>query len=415
MKSREDDIEGFLRRPNTCFKIPDFQRQYSWHRGNCEVFLTDFEEALISGKNHYMGNVFYQPINRDESVLIDGQQRITTILLMLIAIYHLLQDDPALSENRDLTERLRREFLENEYLQEDNRVKLKTMTDDEEIFKRIYARKVQEGDKTSNLYKTYSYFRDRFAERFKAGEIEPQQYIDGLRHLKIIAIELEEKEDDLQKIFEGINSTGVELSEGDKIRNFALMLNDDGIRDKVTEEYWKRVEQELVDTKKGANYIADFFRKFLIIHLKQDIKEKEVYAKFKSFFKEKVRDQSDEAQVISFCEMVIDDLERYVLLKFNRQWGSRPYADLGKEAYRINSLGVEVTYPLLMCALRDYKNRRISLDEVREFFKVTESYLIRRVIADIATMGLNKSLNALYSDIVAISEENDDVPYIGHL
>ena len=207
-------------------------------------------------------------------------------------------------------------------------------------------------------------------------------------------------------------STGVELSEGDKIRNFALMLNDDGIRSKVTEDYWKKVEQELVNTRRGVNHIADFFRKFLIIHLEQDIKEKEVYVKFKSFFKDQVRDQRDESQVMSFYEMVIDDLERYVLLKFNRHWDGRPYADLSKETYRINSLGVEVTYPLLMCASRDYKNKRISLDEAREFFKVTESYLIRRVIADIATMGLNKSLNALYSDIVATSEDNEGAPYI---
>ena len=205
MKSREDTIEGFLRRPNTCFKIPDFQRQYSWHKGNCEVFLADFEEALLGDKNHYIGNVFYQQINRDESVLIDGQQRVTTILLMLIAIYHLLEDNPGLSENDNLAERLRREFLENEYLQEEeNRVKLKTMTDDAEIFKRIYARKAQKEDETSNLYKTYSYFYDQFAERFEAGRVKPQRYIDGLRKLKIIAIELEEG-DDLQKIFEGIN------------------------------------------------------------------------------------------------------------------------------------------------------------------------------------------------------------------
>ena len=409
MEASKTNIDKFLGRTDTYFRIPDFQRQYSWHKENCEVFLSDFEEAIKENKTHYMGCVFFQQVSRDESVVIDGQQRITTILLMLIAIYHILQDKPELCADANLAKRINREFLENEYAQEGNRVKLRGITDDDRIFKRIYTRKTQNTDETSNLYKAYSHFYDYLTERFTEG-LDPEIYINGLRHLKVISIELNE-EDNLQKIFEGINSTGVTLSEGDKIRNFALMLSSDKVRKKVTEDYWTKIEQGLVDTSRGSDYIADFFHNFLIIHLEQTIKSGEIYTKFKTLFKERVKDQKDVEQVSAFYSTIIDDLERYLVLKLNRQIDDR-YVAFKRQAFRINYLGFEIVYPFLMCVLRDYKDNKLTQEEVREFFSVTESYLVRRIVAGITSQGLNKLFHTLYRDIVAYSKENENARYI---
>ena len=400
------DIEGFLGRSDTCFKIPSFQRQYSWHEGTFADFLADFEEAVRNSKPHYLGSIFFQTLSLDESVIIDGQQRVTTILLMLTAICHLLQDNPDLSDDTDLIKRMKRRFLENdrEHSREDNRIRLRSMTEDDEIFKRIYNRKTKEQDKASNLYKAYSYFLVHFTEQFAKG-LKPADYIDGLKYLKIIAVELE-KEDNPQKIFESINSTGVKLNEGDKIRNFALMLNDSDIHGRVLDDYWSIIEGELVDTQQGNNYIDDFFHNFLIAHLHQNVKEGEVYAKFKVFFRKKVENQDDARQIDDFYSIVTDDLARYLLLKFNKD-DSGQYAAIRRQVFRINNLGIEVVYPFLMRVLGDYKAGRLSQTEVQEFLHITESYLIRRIIAGITSQGLNKLFYTLYRDIVSYSEEHE--------
>ncbi len=125
MKVQENDIGSFLHAPNTYFKIPDFQRSYSWRAENLDAFWDDFGDALARGRAHYFGSVFFQQIDGNERVIIDGQQRITTILLMMTAIYHLASENPKLTVDAYPADRIKKDFLENEYGQEKNRVKLR--------------------------------------------------------------------------------------------------------------------------------------------------------------------------------------------------------------------------------------------------------------------------------------------------
>ena len=414
MQATPTDIDSLLRRPNTYFKIPEFQRPYSWHRNNYNTFLDDFKSTLSGERTHYLGNVFYQQNGRDESIIIDGQQRITTILLMLTAIYHLVQDRPELATSEpELALRIKDDFLENKYGPENNRVKLRGMTDDDQIFKRIFKRQVEDDDKTSGLYEAYSYLRDQLGVWFDQG-LSPRELIEGLANLKIIEIQLEpDRGDDLQKIFEGINSTGEPLSEGDKIRNFALMLNQDEIRNRVIENYWRVIEAKLVDTKTRTDLIADFFRKLLIFRLGQDVKEREVYAKFKDFFKDRVKNQSDVQQIDNFYQSLLADLERYLLLKKPEQTTPNDkHSGFGRQAFCMNYLEIEVVYPFLMAVLADFETGKLSEASAQEMFAITESYLIRRLIAGIRTTGLNKFYNSLYRNIATYSNDNQQADYV---
>ena len=412
MQATPTDIDSLLRRPNTYFKIPEFQRPYSWHRNNYNTFLDDFKSTLSGERTHYLGNVFYQQNGRDESIIIDGQQRITTILLMLTAIYHLVQDRPELADESELALRIKDDFLENKYGPENNRVKLRGMTDDDQIFKRIFKRQVKDDDKTSGLYEAYEYLRDQLGLWFDQG-LSPQDLVEGLANLKIIEIQLEpDRGDDLQKIFEGINSTGEPLGEGDKIRNFALMLNQEEIRNRVIENYWRVIEEELVKTKTRTDFIADFFRKFLISQLGQDIKEREVYAKFKDFFRTKVTDQSDVSQIDDFYQSLLAGLERYLILKHNSMPASGQYDAFRRQAFRINYLEIEVVYPFLMSVLADFQAGRLSEKAAKEMFTLTESYLTRRLIVGIRTTGLNNFYHGLWHNIAAYSRDNQQADYV---
>ena len=402
MTVTERDIRAFIKQSDTYFRIPDFQRQYSWHTENCKAFLEDFEEVLPTDKTHYFGAIFFQSSqDRDECIVIDGQQRITTVMLMIIAIYHLVEENPELSSQDYPSERIRDEFLENKYAKESNRIKLKSVIDDDIIFRQIYAKEVARENEKSNLYKNYLYFCNYFKQC-----PDLQRYIDGLGKLKIITIQLKDN-DNLQKIFEGINSTGVALSEGDKIRNFALMLNDKRVRDVVASNYWKKIEKELVDTKNNTNHIADFFRKFLIIHLEQDVKKKEVYSKFKDFFHKQIRDQGDLGQVEGFYKQILGDLDRYMLFKLNRDKNGR-YLSFANVSFRIHYLDIEIVYPFLMCILKKYEEGELSEDQTKEFFAITESYLVRRIMAGLLTTGLNKLYHVLYRDIEAHAQQEEE-------
>ena len=391
MKVKEGDVKEFLKRPDTCFKIPNFQRTYSWHIENCKTFLDDFEEAIKLENNHYFGSIFFQPTaDADTHIIIDGQQRITTIMLLIIAIYRLIEDNPKLASSTYPSKRIRDEFLENKYAKEDNRIKLRGVIDDDKIFRQIYHQKINEDNKKANLYKNYIYFYENLDKN------RLMDYIGGLNRLKIIIIQLN-ADDDLQKIYESINSTGVSLKAGDKIRNFALMVKDDKTRNWVFENYWTKIEKTLVNTKEGTDNIADFFRKFLTVERNQEIKEGNIYSEFKSFFKEKV--VAEEPELIeTFYENVLEHLYRYVLLKFNRDERGK-YGIFSREVFRINYLKLEVIYPFFMHILKDYDEQKIDKNQVIGLFKVTENYLIRRILSGIQTQGLNKLYTVLHRDI----------------
>ncbi len=278
------------------------------------------------------------------------------------------------------------------------------ITDDDEIFKQIYDQPVRKENKKSNLYNAYQFFYEKLA-----GESDLQKYIDGLSKLKIVTIELSD-EDDFQKVFESINSTGVGLDEGDKIRNFALMLNSDNIRQMVTSEYWAKIESELVDIKEDRKDIADFFRQSLIIHLGQEIKNEKVYAKFKELFKAKVTDQNNIEQVRRFYDQIVDDLGRYVALKYNKI--DDQYRDFSNEIFRMHYLEIEIVYPFLMSCLNGYKDGDLSSEQVREIFKVTESYLARRMLVGFRTTGLNKIYHTIHWDIAGHQERVPGSDYV---
>ncbi|MFI5240784.1 MAG: DUF262 domain-containing protein [Candidatus Saccharimonadia bacterium] len=395
MKVTHDNIKQFLWTPGKYFVIPDFQRPYSWDKQNVLSFLNDLESVKSGEKNHFFGSIVYIS-ESDNSVIIDGQQRATTVLLMLTAIYHIAEADQAKCALQ--AEQIKESYLFNKYAQtygsEKNRIKLRTVTTDNEVFEQIFDKKqLAEKNKESKLYKSYNIFYEYFSERANL-----EKYIETLDNFEIVTIALDSSDDNPQKVFESINSTGKPLSDGDKIRNFALMLNDDETRKMVLENYWHQIEQKLTDVNK--DYITDFFRNYLTSKLQKDIKIENVYAEFKKDFYVGVgEDQSNAKKIEAFYGAVLNTLDQYLFLKFNDD-ESKLYTPLKDDAFRLSYLKIEIVYPFLIPVLELYRTEKLSLAEVKKIFLMVETFLTRRILCNFATTGLNNLFSILHKEII---------------
>lgn len=406
MKVTHSNIKDFLYTPNKYFVIPDFQRPYSWEKSNVDSFLADVESVLNKDKVHFFGSVVYI-IENNDSVIIDGQQRSTTVLLMLTALYHIVLEH---SEKCSIpAEQIKKEYLYNEFAarkgDEENRIKLRTVTTDNEIFEYIFENNdLSEKHKESKLYRVYYQFYNYFLEKENL-----ERYIDILDRFEIVTIALDTGDDNPQEVFESINSTGKPLSDGDKIRNFALMLNDKDARQHVLDKYWKVIEQSLTDINK--DFITDFFRMYLVSTLQRDVKIEHVYPEFKRQFETAIADQSDIESINKFYDAILRQLDHYLFLKFNRDENGQysAFRDLG---FRLNFLKIEIVYPFLMKVLDRHFSDELSKEDAIKIFEIIESFLTRRIICNFATTGLNKFFSILDKEIKSNIADTPNAQYV---
>lgn len=405
MDVSRNDIKEFLYTPGRFFKIPDFQRPYSWDKANILNFLDDLEQVIETNRKHFFGSIVYINEGDNNSTIIDGQQRATTVLLMLTAIYHILLDSP---ERGDIhAEEILENYLFNskDYYKEKNRIKLRTVTTDDIIFKEIFERKeFSPNSRDSKLYQAYEVFYNYFKERSGL-----EEYVNKLSNFEIVKIILESSDDNPQKVFESINSTGKPLTDGDKIRNFALMLNNDEAREIVLDKYWKKIEADLTDTNK--DYISDFFKYFLTSKLQREIKIDQVYPEFKKLFFNKIDShQEDISKLEDFYGDVADQLDYYCFLKFNRDEDD-DYKVVADKGYRLNYLNIETPFPFLMRVLQEYKLHKIDDETLIRIFTILESYLAKRIICGMTTTGLNKFFSTLHREILNYLSDYPETNY----
>lgn len=396
MRAPQSNIKLFLYTPNRFFVIPNFQRPYSWTAENIDSFLLDLEEVKASGKKHYFGSIVYVN-DGDSNVIIDGQQRATTVLLMLTALYHIAQQYPEKCEL--VAEQIKDEYLYNKYAKqygtEENRIKLRAVTTDNEVFEKIYAQhNLDDAAKDSKLYRAYQRFYAYFAEREHL-----ERYIETLENFEIVTIILDNDDDNPQKVFESINSTGKPLTDGDKIRNFALMLHTPQKQDHVLEHYWKYIEQTLTDANK--DYITDFFRMYIISVRQTVIKLDAVYPEFKKLFNERVSaDQSIES-LDAFYGDIVSSLEHYRLLRFEDTITGK-FAGIANTVFVMQYLRIDLYAPFAMSAMRAYEQAEISEQALTNVFDDIRIYFSRRIACNILSTSLDRYFATLHRDAVAI-------------
>lgn len=401
-----NDIKSFLASGNIYYEIPDFQRPYSWGQADAELFMEDVENTIADPESeHYFGSVIWVPEGSFKRTIIDGQQRITTATLMLTAIYHLAEKEKRLSQisAEDFNNTYLNSPGNTEYGRPESHIKLRTVTIDDEIFDKIYhKKKLTDQEKASRLNIVYQFFYTYLSDK---GFLD--NYYEALGRFKIADISLG-KRDDPQRIFESINSTGKPLTDGDKIRNFALMLKNSGLRTLVYDDYWKRIEKSLVTIKSDDN-LSDFFRTFLISVLQRDVKVDEVYKEFKKYFYQKLEKDFGEDEIREFYGRLVNYLDHYLFLKFGEDVDGK-YGAFRDAAFRLRYLRIEIPYPFLMRVLENYFDDNFDIEAVRRIFAITETYLVRRILVGQYTSGLNKVFYPLHRNVRRQVEKSDYTP-----
>ena len=383
MKANEKYLIRFLESSDKNFVIPVYQRNYDWKEEQCKQLYDDLVNMVKNDyKSHFWGtivSIYNDSAKSREYLIIDGQQRITTISILLIAIYDILNKGILESKNI-IKEKILNQYLINQYCNDESKIKLKPIKDDRKAFEHlINGRELIE---ESNITLNYRYFYNKIIY----GEISIDELYDAIERLMIVEIELKNGEDDPQLIFESLNSTGLDLTDADKVRNFILMNQSAKTQEKLYNNYWNRVE-------KNTNYrVTQFIRDYLTMKENKIPNINKIYTGFKRYIEE---------SEIEIEDCLTDMLKFSIYYKdiINNTVELEKANDIIKN---INKLEVTVAYPFLLNIFDDYFNEIIKSDELIEILKVLESYIFRRIMCKAPTNALNKVFMNLNREIKKI-------------
>ncbi len=339
-------------------------------------------------EGHFVGSIVNiaeqaMPTGVQKYMIIDGQQRMTTLTLMLIALRDYAEknpDDPTINAKR-----INNVFLKNEYEKDDDRYKLLlTETDRKILIDLIEEKPIPEGTK-SKVLDNFVFF----VKKIESKELLPLEIYESIGKLQIVNITLERSIDDAQAIFESLNSTGKELSESDLIRNYVLMGLESNEQTYVYEHYWRPME--LLFDYESQDYAMDrFFRDYLTMKLARIPNQNRVYDEFKQYHL-----NCEFGTIRELCQDLLTYARIYTDILFKRS--NKPelkalYAD-------INDLRMEVAYPFLLRIHKDYLDGVINEADLKEIVQLCISYVFRRSVCDRPTNSLNKTFATLRNEI----------------
>lgn len=382
MRGKDEKLLDLFNSNGKRFIIPAYQRNYDWKQANCERLFDDLT-ALVKSKrdSHFFGSVVTVE-NEDgfstERLVIDGQQRLTTVSLLLLAMYKLLDKGEVVSTRGDLKDHIFHCYLVDNTSDRDIKLRLKPVKSDQQAFTKLFNN-IEEHIPNSNLTINYNYF----INRIRKNEISIDELFKAVRNLVVINVELKQ-EDNPQLVFECLNSTGVALTEGDKIRNFVLMDLSARQQDEFYEKYWNKIEE-------CTNYdVSAFIRDYLSVKTTTLAPQNKVYEAFKAF-KYKSHDEP---------ENLLKDMYSYSKLYKILLSGKTGNKELNGCIFRLNWLESSVTRPFFLEVLRLESEQKLSSDEVSSIFKTVETYLYRRQICEYPSNSLNKIFLTLHKEII---------------
>ena len=389
MKANELQINNFLQAPNVQFVIPVYQRNYDWKNAECKELLNDIISVETEDRGtHFIGSIVfvhegtYSTSEVKELVIIDGQQRLTTINILYVALYRFAKET---NRNQD-SERLYNMFLTNQYAKnESSKLKLKQTDVNFFAFKAIILGTEKEYTTYSNVTENYNFFRSCI------NEDNFETILSGLNRLIFVEISLERDKDDPQRIFESLNSTGLDLSQSDLIRNFILMDLPPKDQNRIFETIWNPIEENAKDIVKQSSLVSDFIRDYLTLRNKKIPNKNKVYAEFKSLYSDKKEDAYHQ------------ELENIKSLSVHYKKLVNPSvvsdASIRRELEYINRLEINVAYPFLLQVFEDVENGLICKEDLIKILKLIQSYAWRRFIVGLPTNVLNKIFMSLYAEV----------------
>lgn len=400
----ESKLLNMLSNNDVTFFIPPYQRNYEWTDEQCKVFLEDIRktsELNLAGTTaeHFFGTITYfqtdavfgQP---NKLVLIDGQQRITTTMLFLVALRDIMEDANV------------KAFIDAKYLKNNNvqgdveyKIKLKQVETDWVAYKKIIlADTLSDKEKDSAVYRNYRYFVNKLQEYQRNGGALGSIIEKGLNRFSVITIQLEPDKnawENPQEIFESMNSLGKPLSLADLVRNYLLLGLDPDTQDTLYRKYWLHIEQVI------PGHVSDFIRDYMQSHEKKAFVKstennyKELYGSFKRVFAGTVtdvllKDLSESATVYSY---IITD---------NKTGDEK----IDHELRDLNILSITTAYSFLMGLLRAWKAGQFTAQEIADILYAFKIYCMRRRILGL-TSAENKNFPLLTNHISSLAAASD--------
>lgn len=375
MIAKEGYIVRFLDGSDKKFVIPVYQRPYSWKKSNCELLIKDLLEVYKRGyKSHFFGSIVY--VENDiggcnEYIIIDGQQRITTVSLLLLAIRNYITDN-----NLEIginTNKITTAYLTDEYADSAKKLKLKLVQGDDDAYDRLIEK--TQPIANNNVTVNYNYFYEILTNLSNA---DIKGLYDAILKLMIVNISLNPHNgDDPQLIFESLNSTGLDLEEADKIRNYVLMKMSSSQQERIYKNYWEKLENKV--SKEDIN---KFIRHYLAVKTRELSNENKLYFAFKSY-----REKNSTLLIEDILNDILIYADFYNKIKNAKISDKTHYLNT---IARINKLEVNTVTPLLFDLFYAKNQGGLSEDEMSECVSVIESYIARRIICGLPTSALNK-------------------------
>ena len=382
MKASETNFLKFLQGTKQ-FIIPIYQRKYSWTTDQCkqlwnDIVRTSKDEEI---KGHFVGSIVY--IEKGlfhisavpQLLVIDGQQRMTTLTLLLLALAEAIKES---DEKHEITSRkIKNYYLVNNDEDDDLYHKLiLTKTDKETLISLINEKELPQ-EYSLRVYENYQFF----LEQIKKSGIDLNVLYQGMLKLIIVDISLDRDHDNPQLIFESLNSTGLDLSQADLIRNYVLMKLEPKEQDNLYNSYWYPMEKGFGNFNESSLFDR-FMRDYLTVKTGRIPNIKNVYSDFKEY----VAKQKNIA-----IEDILKDIYQYSKYFVNLAFQNEKDKEINEVLKDINSLKVDVSYPFLLEVYDDYNKETISKAEFISILKLVESYVFRRAICGVPTNSLNKT------------------------
>lgn len=375
-------ITNFLSQNGQQYKIPVYQRNYEWSWEQCDKLFEDIVTASKRNQLHFCGSIVFQPVapikGINNNIVIDGQQRLTTIYILIKALVDMADND---AEKMMPQMALFNTDQFGQYqLDETTKMKLKPAKDNNDQLISLLYDKQDEIDKKCEIYRNYAHFCELIKSEKAKGTTVADIY-RGISLLTVAIIQLDGN-DKAQEIFERINSTGIPLSLADKIRNYVLMTDND--QDRLYDEYWLKVEQLL------RKNISSFFYDYLNMKLDGFTKESTAYDDFKDIY---VRGKFTN-------ESMLKEIYHYAKQYYTFLYGDDVLGiDINESLNGLRNLKQTTVYLFLFKLFDDYEAGVLTQNELAKTLKLLQNYSIRRMICEVGSNSLRGLYKTLYARV----------------
>ncbi|MGD9156674.1 MAG: DUF262 domain-containing protein, partial [Bacillota bacterium] len=392
MKAVEARLIDFLKK-SPQFVIPIYQRTYSWNVRECRQLWDDILRAGVDDRivAHFVGSIVYieQSISAVTSqsplLVIDGQQRLTTITILLEMLARYLGEREPIDGFSAL--KLRNYFLLNSLENAERRYKLiLTQTDKNTLIALLDQRPLPE-EYSIRVYENSKLFEKWINE----SQDQIEAICKGIAKLVIVDISLDRNQDNPQLIFESLNSTGKELSQADLIRNYILMGLEPQLQTDLYEHYWRPMEIKFGQEAYAAQFDS-FMRHYLTVKMGEIPNIRDVYETFKRYWRN---------NNVLGCgiEVLVADIETFAHYFCAMALGTEKDPELKSAFHDLRELKVEVAYPFLLELYHDYTLQILSKSDFIKIIRLVEAYVFRRSVCAIPTNSMNKTFATFISVI----------------